>query len=271
MKTTSMLNELTNAFGLSAKAQLTQQPSGAVNHVYCLRDEGLGNKRALQVHLPAAVKWLGNDDFSGVDRQQQFKLQQALATLGAAPTPIWLNSSETLWVEKWEESSEDALAPQDLARVLYELHQLPVDAPALNLWSRWQHYFDIAKLTKDAPLYQRAMKLKYDVQASEQDLPNLVLCHNDLLRGHVLSASQTPPLIIDWEYAAKGNRYFDIASCCMINRFSAHESDALVTAYAAFLAVPVTEAFDNYCKHVELVSVTNALWNSAMEKDQNPL
>ena len=271
MKTKSMLNELTKAFGLSAKAKLTQQPSGAVNHVYRLNDDCYPNHSEYQVRLPAAVKWLGNDDFSGVDRQQQFKLQQAIAKLGAAPAPIWLNSSETLWVEQWIEGNSGCLAPHDLATVLYEIHQLPVDAPALNLWNRWQHYLDIANLTDESPLYQRAVNLKSDVQASEQDLTNVVLCHNDLLQGHVLTASQRPPLIIDWEYAAKGNRYFDIASCCMINKFSRDESEALVAAYATHIAAPVNEVFDNYYRHVELVSVTNALWNSAMNKDQNPV
>lgn len=264
-----MLAQLRKALNLSAKATLSRHPAGAVNHVYHLHDASCHVSDNKPQGLSAAVKWLGNDNFSGVDRRQQFYLQHQLADVGAAPRPLWLNDDETLWVERWEESSGIDLTPQDLALVLTQLHQLPVNAGPLNLSKRWQHYIEVAGLAEHTPLFIQAMKLQEQLKASEQEAENYVLCHNDLLRGHVLRPFDSPPLVIDWEYAAMGNRYFDIAACCMINKFNQDESEALVRAYAKKMSLSATHALEHYRVHLDFVAITNELWTAAMDATES--
>ena len=74
MNERDILLRLQKPLKLSTAATLQRHPAGEVNHVFQLQD----------VHLNAAVKWLGEDSFSGVNRRSQFDLQQQLAALGVA-------------------------------------------------------------------------------------------------------------------------------------------------------------------------------------------
>jgi thiamine kinase-like enzyme len=300
MTNKQLLLLLREPLGLSAKASLYRCPAGAVNYVYHLRD----------ANLSAAVKWLGDDNFSGVKRRDQFVLQQSLSRLGAAPEPIWLSVDEKIWVEQWigcdanqiepdnsaQESSvqkkdkqansqPEALTPQQMAQVLAQLHALPVSGHPLNLYERWQHYLKVANITPTSALFDKVCELKHHVINSERascgdsDAENrsngsvgesdIVICHNDLLRAHVLKATAIPPLLIDWEYAAIGNRYFDLASCCLINGFTGAESVQLVNTYADEMGICPQRALSQHKLFTDIVDVTNALWRAAMDATAN--
>ncbi len=268
-----ILSQLHEALNLTPEATLHKCPSGAVNHVYQLCD----------VNLHAAVKWLGDDDFSGVNRQQQFQLQKSLSDLGAAPVPFWLSEDATIWAEQWVHQSEGqvktgeadkekgtqshaSLTPAKMAKVLAQLHALPVDGPKLHLHERWHHYITIANLDRRSDLFCKACDLEDAVIRSENDKRDVVLCHNDLLEAHVLEYSSSPPMVVDWEYGAVGNRYFDIASCCLINSYTHNESLELISAYADIVGISYKAALQQYSLFEKIVSVTNALWNAALVK-----
>ena len=305
MTVEQLLQLLHKPLELTAEASLRRCPSGAVNHVYHLRD----------ANLNVAVKWLGDDGFSGVKRREQFVLQQSLSRLGAAPEPIWLSADEKIWVEQWvdcdanqieqdnsdQESSQqesspkkkngqkitesEALTPQQMAQVLAKLHALPVNGPPLNLYTRWQHYLEVANITSTNAVFDKVRELKHHVINSERaycggpdaenvsnnsvDESDIVICHNDLLKAHVLNATATPPLLIDWEYAAIGNRYFDLASCCLINRFTDTESALLVNTYADEMRICPQRAWSQHKLFTDIVIVTNALWGAAMDATSN--
>lgn len=111
VSTLDIIATLRKALKLSDSAQLSVHPSGAVNHVYRLQNVALhyeGTERKLQFHSDSekafrhrqtgqvvegeqnqgrdpkqsccvgdfAVKWLGDDRFSGIDRTYQFALQK---------------------------------------------------------------------------------------------------------------------------------------------------------------------------------------------------
>jgi len=300
MTDNQLLQLLHKPLGLSAEASLYRCPAGAVNHVYHLRD----------ANLSAAVKWLGDDNFSGVKRREQFVLQQSLSRLGAAPAPIWLSADEKIWVEQWidcdaneikqgnsaqessvqknhkqADSQPEALTPQQMAQVLAQLHALPVSGHPLNLYGRWQHYLEVANITPASALFDKVCELKHHVINSERafcgdyDAENrsndsvtesdIVICHNDLLRAHVLKATASPPLLIDWEYAAIGNRYFDVASCCLINGFTEAESVQLVNTYADEMGICPQRASSQHKLFSDIVHVTNVLWRAAMDATAN--
>jgi len=73
--------------------------------------------------------------------------------------------------------------------------------------------------------------------------PPLVPCHNDLLNANFLdeappSAAPTPPhewggrvCIVDWEYAAMGDRFFDLANFSVNHEFGVEEDRRLLASY----------------------------------------
>ncbi|WP_346993526.1 choline/ethanolamine kinase family protein [Alteromonas gracilis] len=259
MDTSIILGQLQRAFNLSKDAQLYRHPAGAVNHVYRLQDK--------QAYVDFAVKWLGDDDFSGVNRNHQFALQQQLYQQHIAPKPIWLSDDERIWIESWQPNTRVAQRnPETLANVLARIHQLPVTARPLDLSSRWQHYLISAEVSEDDALYAKAIKLKSSVLRSEQMHNDIVLCHNDLLFSHVLCRKEDTPVVIDWEYSAMGNRYFDLASCCLINDLSEATSYKLLECYVDILSLSHHEAREEFDVHKEIVHVTNALWFEALNR-----
>lgn len=256
MDTRDILNLLRTELGLSNDAQLRAVDSGDINAVFHLVD---GTQEY-------AVKWLGDDQFSGVDRFHQFVLQQQLTVKGVAPNAVWLNDDETLWVENWERSDasiQHAIAPKDLADVLWHIHGLPITGRPLNLIGRWEHYLKILSLPAGNALLEAVTALRARVVASEQKQDDIVLCHNDLQTGHVLKLN--PPMVIDWEYAAMGNRYFDIASCAMINEFDDMQTMALCEAYADKSGIAINIVIEETKRHCEIVKLTNELWFAALE------
>ncbi len=58
-------------------------------------------------------------------------------------------------------------------------------------------------------------------------------CHNDLLPGNVLATDADPghALLVDWEYAGMGHRYFDLANLAVNNAFDEAAQDRLLQAY----------------------------------------
>ena len=273
---------LQKALNLSDSAKMSVHPAGAVNHVYRVQDplnnlihviseDNLQSRSQylIDTAVDLAVKWMGNDDFSGVNRAHQFALQQQLHKFGVAPQPIWLSDDETIWVEQWQEHSDSTtLSTFDLANTLARIHSLPITARPLDLASRWQHYIDVAQLDISSELYSKAQSLRKQVIKSEQDDDDYVLCHNDLLTNHVLLSADNSLKIIDWEYAAMGNRYFDLASCCLINKLEINESRELVKYYAKLMNIDEHDAIAKFDLHTEIVAITNDLWFAALNANK---
>jgi thiamine kinase-like enzyme len=63
-------------------------------------------------------------------------------------------------------------------------------------------------------------------------LERAVPCHNDLLPGNIIRASEDGRLlIVDWEYAGMGHRYFDLGNLSVNNGFDESAEDRLLGAY----------------------------------------
>ena len=283
MNRLDIIATLQKALNLSDNAKVSVHPAGAVNRVYRVQDPANnllslaeGNpqinvhQKCEDVPIDLAIKWLGDDDFSGVERKHQFALQQRLYEEGIAPQPIWLSDDETIWVEQWQSHSDSAGLSSTrrpshmLAETLAHIHSLSITARPLNLASRWQHYCDVAKLDTSSNLFLRAQGFRKNVVKSEQDDKDCVLCHNDLLINHLLISEDNSLKIIDWEYAAMGNRYFDLASCCLINKLNSCDSEELVTNYAKLMNIDESNALDKFELHSEIVGITNDLWFAAL-------
>jgi thiamine kinase-like enzyme len=63
-------------------------------------------------------------------------------------------------------------------------------------------------------------------------------CHNDLLSSNLIRTREGM-LIVDWEYAGMGHRYFDLGNLSVNNDFDADTDERLLRAYHG---APVTDA-----------------------------
>ncbi|MEG3768377.1 hypothetical protein V5298_17905, partial [Alteromonas sp. 14N.309.X.WAT.G.H12] len=121
-----IIDELRSPLSLSRWARCVNIGGGEVNHVFKLTD---GERQF-------AVKWLGDDDFTGLDRREQYQLQSQLANQGIAPAPCFLNEAETLWVENWVDvpAKPQSAAPNlaDLSNGLARIHTLNINAAPLG-------------------------------------------------------------------------------------------------------------------------------------------
>jgi thiamine kinase-like enzyme len=64
-------------------------------------------------------------------------------------------------------------------------------------------------------------------------LRDAVPCHDDLLAANVLVPSDSVDhvMLVDWEYAGMGHRWFDLGNLAVNNEFDAAAEDRLLTAY----------------------------------------
>ncbi len=204
------------------------------------------------------------------DRQALFFQQQRLATESKAPNPIYLSNAHDFQVEMWVEhtsirdaeiTTEEKIA--HLADALFEIHQLPSFALSIDLPKDWILYRDHANLTNNQDVNTRIEQCRTDwVDTHKVDQ---VLCHNDLSMEHV--AINSPYLIFDWEYAAFGNRFFDICACLEINKLEKAESDLLMKYYSQHSEISFEEIERKCNVQRPIVQLTNELWFKAMKAE----
>lgn len=197
------------------------------------------------------------------DRHTIYSLQTQLALLGIAPQPIYLSDKQEFQVEQWVD--RPCLATVDLPRskkikelaaALWQIHSLRVPAQKLDLPGIWQGYRDRAALCDDAELAEEVERCQQLWLSSCQQ--DQVLCHNDLAMGHVMLGQ--PSLVLDWEYAATGNRFFDLASCAIINGLDPEEINLLQQSYSEYASLPLQQVRQQMNIQRQLVELSNRLW-----------
>jgi thiamine kinase-like enzyme len=264
MLSEAVIQRVTAALHLSAPLQVAPLLAGDANQVFrfdCGDDT-------------VVVKVIGNHHFSGINRAYQYALQQQLAARHLAPQPLWLSDDGEIWVEEWispdSSASSIVYTGKDRAKMLAEalanVHEQPITARPLVLSDRWRHYLNVSGLAFEDALSIRAHTLLHSQSLDNHSDASLTLCHNDLSFGHIIRCS--PLMIVDWEYAAMGNRFFDLASCALINRFDTSETQALCHAYAAVFAWHPHEVTQAVEQQAEIVAITNALWETALRREQ---
>ncbi|WP_323846268.1 choline kinase family protein [Microbulbifer magnicolonia] len=111
----------------------------------------------------------------------------------------------------WDMGSAGAL--RRLARLVRSIHALPdidakldINAKAANYW---QSIDDRADFTP--ALRALAQEVQWHITAAGALSRGARLCHNDLLITNLIAASGGNLYAIDWEYAAMGDPFYDLA------------------------------------------------------------
>jgi len=121
-----------------------------------------------------------------------------------------------------------------VAQVLRTYHSHPV-SEGLGAFSPFdvvRYYYDQAR-EKNVALPEdldRAMEMLERIEHAVLGDAPPCLCHNDLLLGNFIDAGNAL-LVIDWEYAGLGNRYFDLGNFAAHNQLSDAEERVLLEHY----------------------------------------
>ncbi|WP_105101720.1 phosphotransferase [Microbulbifer pacificus] len=119
-----------------------------------------------------------------------------------------------------------------LAQLLRNIHRLPPISAHLEYADKVQCYRQ--SIDRNLPFSPALARLHQKMQPllqQPQDRKGLSLCHNDLLLENLLLDDNGRLRAIDWEYAACGDPFFDLAVICEGNGFAQHQREILLREY----------------------------------------
>ncbi|WP_100642052.1 phosphotransferase [Alteromonas facilis] len=252
------------SLGVGDEGQLRVINESPVNATYCLSSE---DERFL-------VKWFHADEATGRARPLLLAMQRKVAKAGLAPMPLYLSQERGLYVEEWISPCiqpltllPDNAKMQHLAKALCLTHDLKITTSLNDLPAQWEHYMAVSGPAEKSGLGRQIQTLLplYDQAMDEKE--HLVFCHNDLSLNHIVDYET--PVLIDWEYAATGNRFFDIGSAIKINRLNTMQQALLIECYADNTGLSVDLISERLHKYQPLLNFTYQLWYAAIKAHTN--
>jgi thiamine kinase-like enzyme len=196
------------------------------------------------------VRLPGKDtNLLGIDRDAECIANEQAAKLGLAPKVAAKLEDPpclvTCFVEGREMTPEDLHRPEAVDQVAASLREF--HDSGLTLPTRFQVVdiaVDYAEVVRERggqppqPFEQSLASAREVVEAVSDDAEHSpVPCHNDLLPANFLSGAERI-VIVDWEYAGMGDRFFDLGNLAVNNEFGEEDEDRLLEAYFGEPATP---------------------------------
>ncbi len=188
----------------------------------------------------------------GVDRQVERRVLDRAAHIALGPEVVYCNPARGTLVTVYIEGRPlriEGLGAGDtidrLAAALQLLHRQKLDVPAVNIADRIRSYARELQAA-DARGWLRARRwLTATRHALEQyrfGHQRSALCHHDLTAQNVLETGGELRFI-DWEYAARGDPFIDLATLAEECSFSALDRERLLLAYGTIGDVAIERLF----------------------------
>ncbi|MEI2702538.1 MAG: phosphotransferase [Baekduia sp.] len=203
---------------------------GLTNHNFRFRFAG----------VDAVVRIAGdNTVMLGIDRSDEAEATRNAASLGIGPALLAeLPGREALVVGYVAATSLEAGALRSsripgVVAALRLLHGGPAIAARFDIWDVLVSY---ARTAREAGVPEHEGEARAREVAAQARLVltgpehEPVSCHNDLLAGNLLDDGDRL-WIVDWEYAGRNDRYFDLANLAVNNGFTEDDERALLRAY----------------------------------------
>lgn len=200
-------------------------------------------------------KWLNASEGLLLDREDELRLQDALAAKGLAPKVI--DSDYSRWVlQAFVEGLTLTQSPLPrtekltiMVGLMVTLHQTRVDYQGPSFWQRLEGYFACASEQQLTRI--RALQDQLTIDAAQS-----CLCHFDLSFDNIVLTER--PVALDWEYASFGNPAVDFASAMLINRCSVAEQHDCFDEYRR--QSPVSLKWDDVLAALQLMQWVNDIW-----------
>lgn len=163
----------------------------------------------------------GNSNQLDLDRRVEIEILQAAVKKGMATEVVYADPADNFmvtkfvdgdrWQREWSYSTDNIFR---IATLLKSIHRLDGVDRVMDVRSKSDRYWQVVETDRNLAEKLRAVKQKVEayIGVAESENCNLFLCHNDLLAENIIVAGDDRLVAIDWEYAAMGDPYFDLAA-----------------------------------------------------------
>lgn len=172
----------------------------------------------------------------GISREAEREANAAAAALGLAPAVAAAldDCLVTEFVDCEQPTAADLrAAPEQIAAALRTFHDRGPDLP-VRFWvpELLDDYERIVRDSGAAPSddYARARALAARI-AAVLPLEHPAPCHDDLLTANVLRDRDGRILLVDWEYAGMGDRFFDLGNFAVNQSLNEEQCELLARLY----------------------------------------
>jgi thiamine kinase-like enzyme len=178
----------------------------------------------------------------GIDRSVELEATRAAAALGIGPEVVGFVEPEGWLVTRFVhgeipgiETMRDEGMLRRVARALRALHDGPPIPGTFDSFRVVEAYRETALARGgDVPAdFDWAHGIAREIEARRGGAAP-VPCHNDLLNANFLDDGERL-VIVDWEYAGMGDRFFDLANFSINHELDEPETAALLRDYAGEL------------------------------------
>ncbi len=163
-----------------------------------------------------------------------------VARLDFVPELIFEDKKKLIWEfvkpEKLELNDESL---QEMAKILYKLHNSNVKLPKTNHKARLLNYFEDLKNKKNKPkeietFYQKAIDV---IDSFDTHTP----LHNDpWINNFILSNKKI--YLVDWEYASFGDKHFDLAFAIDGSYLNSQQEKVFLNSYGEYSSKKLKDA-----------------------------
>ena len=193
---------------------------------------------------------------------QELTVWSLAAQNGLAPRIVYADKKEQAVICERADTAAQPASGEALGTLCRRIYALPSVTHQLTLASDIEHYL------KQLPAYLadpwRAAMETGDAETALAKLAadKLYLCHNDLTPGNLMTHSGHL-IAIDWEYAAMGSRYFDVAIACEALPDSERDT-AIQQVFGDTLE------YDLMTAGKQIAALVTALWQCCFAIDEAP-
>lgn len=224
------LEALLDAAGLPAPRVILGRVGGGSSHE-TWQVRAAGRLLAVRVALPAPRY--------AVSLAAETQVLPVVAAAQLAPALLYYDERDGSHVSAWHPgrtwTEMDLAQParlQRLAALLRRLHALQLDCPAYDLAAAVQGYRGMLRelAQRDRLLRERLDRLEEHSQRFHAQRRIQGLAHNDLVVHNLIG--YTRPRLLDWEYAARNDRLFDIATVTGLHALSRAQRARVAEAFS---------------------------------------
>lgn len=192
-------------------------------------------------HGEAFVLRIGgeNTGLLGIDRRNEFRASTVAASAGVGAEVICFLPDESAFVSRFVAGTpvdaEAASRPDMLRRIVDSLHHIHDGLPFPGTFLapevvRSYHRLALERGVTFPAFLPEVLEAMGRIEAAMGPPRRLCPCHNDLLAANFLDDGKTVR-ILDWEYAAMGDVFFDLGNFAVNQRLGPERRQLLVDFY----------------------------------------
>jgi thiamine kinase-like enzyme len=169
-----------------------------------------------------------------LDRETELRIRKTAALHGLAAEVIHSDIEEGVLLSAylpgkiWSPADlKDTTKLEQVAELLRKVHAMPLSGTTFSAESAAQSYIDAIGF--QGPWLSMGERCSEIIRRNFSDVGH-VCCHNDPVPENIVESSTL--MLLDWEYAADNDAYFDLAVVISHHQLPETRSDILLDAYA---------------------------------------